>query len=94
MINRRMPRGYPRQPLPYVGPWPTTPGKRRTRRRIAQFAVGVALALVIVMALALGSAAQAAEQPKAPGVKVAVASVDRTTAVALGLSVPAGARWS
>jgi hypothetical protein len=60
IINRRMPRGYPRQPLPYIGPWPTTPRKRRTRMVIARAGVALALALVIVIALALGAQASPA----------------------------------
>ena len=60
MINRRMPRGYPRQPLRYVGPWPTTPGKRRTRGLLARLVVGGALLVVIAVALAVTSTALAA----------------------------------
>ena len=47
MINRRMPRGYPRQPLPYIAPWPTTPGKRRARKIVTRLAATLALALVL-----------------------------------------------
>ncbi len=60
IINRRMPRGYPRQPLPYLGPWPTTPRKRRTRMVIARVGVAVALVLVLVIALVLGAQASPA----------------------------------
>jgi hypothetical protein len=47
MFNRRMPRGYPRQPLPFIGPWPTTPRKRRTRRIITWLGASLALALLL-----------------------------------------------
>ena len=47
MNNRRMPRGYPRQPLPYIGPWPTTPGKRRTRKIVTRLGASLALALLL-----------------------------------------------
>ena len=57
MINRRMPRGYPRQPLPYIGPWPTTPAKRRTRLIIAWLGIGLPLLVMVAAALAMASAA-------------------------------------
>ena len=47
MINRRMPRGYPRQPLPYIAPWPTTPRKRRTRKIVTRLAATLALAFLL-----------------------------------------------
>ena len=47
MFNRRMPRGYPRQPLPFIGPWPTTPRKRRTRRIITWLGASLALAFLL-----------------------------------------------